>query len=443
MKIIESMKRSVCRSIRVPDDLLAVSTINDFEETDPEEVGMTAGGVAEIWAKICALYQTGIHPGITFCLRRRGRIVMNRAIGHSRGNGPKDPIDAPKVLITPDTPVCQYSASKAVTAMMIHLLAERGEVRLLDPVARYIPEFAAHGKLETSIYQLISHQGGIPAPPPDADPEILFDPDAFVKLICDLKPKAAGGMQIAYHAVTGGAILGEVVRRVTGMNLREFLRLNVQEPLGFNYFNYGLNAADLEKAAHNYDTGPPQVFPLSAITRRALSLSWGEVVDIADDPRFKQAIIPAANLYATAEEMSRFFQLLLNEGELDGVRIFAPGTVRCAVQPARRMGIDRTMIVPMRYSAGFMLGAWPVGLWGPSSEEAFGHVGFINILCWADPKRDIAVSLQTTGKSLFSPHLVALVRLVWAIAGNCPADAAPEKQGVRRDDAARPGGCGK
>jgi len=422
MTLLDSLKSKAFRTIRVPEDLSLITTCDSLSETEPADAGMTSEGVDTIWKSVEDLYRSGIFPGISFCLRRKGRVVINRAIGHSHGNGPQDLSGAPdstKILMTPDTPVCQYSASKAVTAMMIHLLSEQKVLSLDDPVKKFIPEFAAKGKHEITIHHLISHHGGIPTPPADVDPEILYDHDGFVKLICGLKPTSSNGGSMAYHAITGGVIMGEIVRRVTGNNIRELLRETIQKPLGFHYFNYGVPDKDIRKVAVNYDTGLPLVFPLSAIAKRALSVSWGDVVRISNEPRFMQVIIPAANLTATADEMSQFFQMLLNGGELNGKRIFKPSTIRRAVAPAAKMWFDGTMVVPMRYSAGMMLGASPVGMWGPYSESAYGHIGFINIFCWADPARDISVSLQTTGKSLIGTHIGPLARFLFAVGRHC------------------------
>jgi len=364
-------------------------------------------------------------PGMTFCLRRKGKIILNRSIGHAKGNGPDDPHGSEKILMRPETPVCQFSASKAVTAMLIHLLVEMKEIDMLDPVAYYIPEFGCHGKDKTSIYHIISHHGGIPRPPKNIDPSLLFDLEGFVQLLCKSKPESQGGHRMAYHAITGGAILGEIVRRVTSMNIRQFLDETIKKPLGFRYFNYGVPDEDLDKVANNYTTGLPLIFPFSTIVKRTLGVSWNEVVNISNQRDFKQAIIPAGNLYATADEMSQFFQLMLNGGELNGVRIFKPLTIQKAVMESAHMKIDGTMVLPMRYSAGLMLGASPIGMWGPFSASAYGHGGFINIFCWADPERDISVSLLTTGKSLIGEHLVYIARLLAYISWYCRPEGLP------------------
>jgi len=430
MKLFDDAKSKLFRSIHVPEKLNSITTCDSENEVDPLKVGMTVEEVDAIWTSVEDLYRTGIYPGISFCLRKKGLKVINRAIGHSHGNGFNDAPGAPKMLMTPDTPVCQYSASKAVTAMLIHLLDERKMLSLDDPVKKFIPEFAQNSKHEITLHHLISHHGGIPTPPSGSDPEILFDHDGFVKLICGLKPTSSNGGSMAYHAITGGVIMGEVVRRVTGKNIRGLLRETIAEPLGFRYFNYGVPDQDIEKVAVNYDTGLPLVFPFSTLAKRALSVSWGDVVRISNEPRFMQVIIPAANLVATADEMSQFYQMLLNDGELNGKRIFKAATIRRAIAPVAKMWFDGTMIVPMRYSAGLMLGASPVGMWGPYSESAYGHVGFINIFCWADPARDISVSLQTTGKSLAGPHIGPLVKFLFTVGRCCKIKETTEDESM-------------
>ncbi|HHT9110305.1 MAG TPA: serine hydrolase domain-containing protein [Candidatus Brocadiaceae bacterium] len=413
------MKIFPCKTIRVPDDLTSVTAYKPTDEINPAEVGMSCEEVQAIWAGIEDIYCSGIHPAISFCLRRQGKIVLKRAIGHARGNGPDDDLSAEKALVTPDTPICLFSASKAATAMVIHLLDERGLIHLMDPVCHYIPEFAAAGKENITIHHILSHRGGIPVPPRNVEPEMIFNHDAIIELLCRAKPESPGGRRTAYHAITGGFILGEIVRRVTGKDIREFLREAIQNPLGFHYFNYGVSCEEASRVALSYYTGIPLYFPLNIMTRRALGASWEDVVRISNDPRFMKVIIPSANLFSTADEMSRFFQLLLNKGKLDGVRIFNPLTVHHAIMETGKPQIDRTVLIPMRYGAGMILGNKPIGMYGPFTQHAFGHMGFSNILCWADPDRDIVVSLLTTGKAMLGPHLIPLARLLMRISRYC------------------------
>jgi len=144
-----------------------------------------------------------------------------------------------------------------------------------------------------------------------------------------------------------------------------------------------------------------------------------DAVAMTNDPRFYRAVIPSANLFGTAEEVSRFYQMLLNHGQWQGKQILDPLTVHRATRSLGKFALDKTLKLPMRYSAGFMLGGSPVGIYGMDTQYAYGHVGYANIVCWADPQRDIAVGLMNTGKLAVGPHLKALPALLHAISAQC------------------------
>jgi CubicO group peptidase (beta-lactamase class C family) len=105
--------------IRVPADLDAATAVGqeDHSEIDPRSV-------ERIWHAARHWYQAGMHPAIQLCLRHNGKVVLNRAIGHGWGNAPADPPDAEKVLVTTETPFCVYSAAKAITTTVVHMLVE-------------------------------------------------------------------------------------------------------------------------------------------------------------------------------------------------------------------------------------------------------------------------------------------------------------------------------
>lgn len=415
-----SMSRFSLNRCRIPADLASVTTRDASRETRADDPGLAADAADRIWARTEALYRTGMNPGIALCVRYRGQVIINRGIGHARGNGPTDRPDTEKELLTPDTPVCLFSASKAVTAMLVHWLAQQGKINLLDPIAHYIPEFANHGKENTSIQHLLSHRGGVPRLEVEIDPAMLFDHDAVLHLLCNARPVSPGGHRQAYHAITGGFILGEIVERVTGKELREVLRDVIQKPLGMRYFNYGMGAADREKSALNYFTGFKPVFPLDRYIKHVLGGDLEMAINMSNDPRWLEATIASGNIYATAEETCRFFELLRQGGTLDGVHVFDPLTIHRAVMEAGKVELDHTLMLPMRYSMGMMLGSNPVGLFGPSSSQAYGHLGFSNVLCWADPARELSAALLTTGKPLVGPHLLPWAKLIGEIARACP-----------------------
>ena len=189
----------------VPRDLAAVMRQED--EVHPEQGAMTEQQRQKIWKSVESAYKTGNYPFISFCLRRKGQILLNRSLGYASGNSTRGLSNTAKIG-SADTPVCLFSASKMVTAMLIHMLDEQGEINLLDPISYYIPEYAAHGKRRTTIFHLLSHRGGIPKIEGEVTPELLFDKDEILKRLYAAKPVSVSGSRLAYHAVTAGYILG-------------------------------------------------------------------------------------------------------------------------------------------------------------------------------------------------------------------------------------------
>ncbi len=407
----------------VPKDLASVTEIG--EEVAPREVGLSARQVEEIWSAVTAFFSTGMHPALQICLRRRGRIFLHRALGYARGNAPSDPPDAPKVPCTTATPFTIFSASKAITAMVIHLLDQRRLIHLDDPVCEYIPEFARHGKQWITVRHVLAHRAGIPSLPADAmSLDNLAHPERIIEILCDLKPVWPAGRVVAYHAITGGFVLAEVVRRVTGTDIRTFLTHTIREPLRFRWMNYGVSEADVPLVAHNALTGPPPLPPLSTLLHKAIGTDMQTATEMSNDPRFLRSIVPAGNIVTTAEELSRFFQLLLNGGEIDGVRIFDRRTVQRATLEQSNWELDLSFGLPLRYSLGFMLGADYVSLYGPDTRQAFGHLGFTNIVGWADPERQVAGAILNNGKPLLYPEIYYAWNIMRVIARECPKETA-------------------
>jgi CubicO group peptidase (beta-lactamase class C family) len=404
----DGLRRKLFRTVPVPRDLATVCDVDSATEVDPARADLTTESVARIWEACEALYRSGVYPLLSLCLRRKGEIVLNRSLGHYREDK----------IASLDTPICLFSASKAVTAVLVHLLAEQGKVNLLYPVSYYLPAFAANGKGSITLWQLLTHRSGIAKLPPDTDVNLLFDHDAATAMICASASTDAEGRSQGYHTLTSGFIFNELIKVTTGLDAQQYLQRYISKPMGMRYFSYGLNKRDQARAALNTTTGLN-----SSLVNRALATVLGthpdKAVEMTNDPRFYSAIVPSANLYATAEEVSRFYQMLLDKGRWQGKQILDPLTVHQATRSLGGFHLDRSLLLPMRYSAGFMLGGSPVGMYGLDSQFAFGHLGYANIVCWADPQRDIAVSLMNTGKLVLGPHIKALMLLIHAISKEC------------------------
>ena len=396
--------------VRIPADPTSVR--RQGEEVAPERVGLDAQGLRAIDRALLAVYRSGAYPALQFCLRKRGQIVLHRSYGHARGNGPRDSRSAAKTLLELDSPICLFSSSKAITAILVHKLAEEGGIELDAPVARYLPAFAQYGKGRVTISDVLSHRAGVPSldiPRGERRVEMLNDWDAVVDRIC-----AARGVllrPVAYHAITGGYVLGEVIRRVTGRPIQDYLDAKLRRPLGMTHFSFGLPAAYRARAALNYSAGLPVRFPVAPLIERVLILPFDDVVAASNTDAFMDAVIPAGNLYATAEELSRFFQMLLDGGLWQGQRLLKPETIARAVRPRGRAVPDAMLMIPMRYSEGMMLGG-VMSLFGPATRRAYGHLGFMNILGWADPARQLSGALLVTGKAVLGPHLLPWAALM-------------------------------
>jgi CubicO group peptidase (beta-lactamase class C family) len=407
------------RRVHVRRDLASITTT--APEADPAALGLDSKAVDKMWHAARDLYRSGVHPALQLCVRRHGQVVIDRAIGHASGNGPGDDRDTEKVLVTTDTPFCVFSASKAMTAMVVHKLHERGLLDVDDRVADYIPQYAAHGKGDTTIAHVLAHRAGVPTLPRKAlDIEHLSDREYVIGVLSEAKPMVKPGTLLAYHAVSGGFILGEIVHRVCGRDIRAVMASEFLDPLGFRWMNYGVAEEDLGEVGLNYVTGPPLLPPLSNLVSRVLGNPIDTVVELSNDPRFATAVVPAANTFTNANELSRFFEIFRAGGELDGVRVMEPETIAQAVAEQSRLEIDLSLGFPTRFSLGLMLGAKLLSLYGRDTDQAFGHLGLINIVGWADPERGLSAALITSGKPMLYPELPRFFGVMQTITSEVP-----------------------
>ena len=407
------------RRIRVPRDLDAITDVGP--EDAAADGGVEQAAVETMWNAVTDWYRSGVHPAMQVCVRRNGAVILNRAIGHASGNGPRDGRASERVAATVDTPFCVYSTSKAITAVVVHKLCERGLLHTDDPIADYIPGYEKNHKHRITIGHVLAHRAAVPNLPRSAlDLDNLGDREYMNDILINASPFAKAGRYLAYHAVSGGFILGEVVHAVTGKDIREVLAEEFLDPLGFRWTNYGVAPGDLDKVAVNYITGAPTAPPLSIVLGRALGVGLDDLVNLTNDPRFLTGIVPAANVVTTAWELTRFFEIMRRGGELDGVRVIETDTVRRALVERSHLEIDLSLVYPTRFSYGLMLGAQMVSLYGRDTQQAFGHLGFTNMLAWADPERAISVAVLNSGKPIVYPELYRFLGTMQCITSQMP-----------------------
>ncbi|MCX6487268.1 MAG: lipase LipE [Mycobacterium sp.] len=388
-------------SIRVPADLDAITDIGD-EEPD----ALDAAAVEQIWDAARHWYRAGMQPAIQVCLRYNGIVVLNRAIGHGWGNGPTDPDDAEQVPVTTGTPFCVYSAAKAISTTVVHMLVERGSFALDDRVCDYLPEYTGYGKERTTIRHVLTHSAGVPfATGPRPDLRRMNDSDYARRKLGELKPIHRPGLMHIYHGLTWGPLVREIVSAATGRSIREILATEILDPLGFRWTNYGVADADVALVAPSHVTGKPLPAPIAAGLKIALGGSMTQIIPFSNSPMFLTSVVPSSSTVSTAGELSRFAEMLRRGGELDGVRVMRAQTLRAAAKPCRRLRPDvATGLAPMRWGTGFMLGSRRFGPFGRDAGAAFGHTGLTNIAIWADPARGLAAGLVSSGKPGHHPE---------------------------------------
>jgi len=298
-----------------------------------------------------------------------------------------------------DTLFPSFSVCKAVTAVALHLQAERGLVEYDAPVSRYWPEFAQHGKDTVTLRHVLSHRSGVPHLPPDTTVERFLDWDWMVEGIAALELLAEPGAKSSYQAMSFGWIVGEVVRRTDPQNRHfgRFVRDEICDPLGIDDLWIGLPPEEEGRVAklvspdgYRGNTGP-DLAPL-----RSLALPVPPSPDNFNRHDVHQACIPAANGIMTARAQARFWALLANRGKLDEVGLLPEGAVWSYATPSPNPHeFDQVIgVVPFIGQNGFWIG----GSY-PPAEPGVGegrwivcHPGGGGSIGWADIEHRLAVS---------------------------------------------------
>ncbi len=266
-------------------------------------------------AAVARALAKGEMAGCVVAVGRRDGIVFERAYGNRR----VEPDVAPMTL---DTVFDMASLTKPLaTATSVMILVERGELRLQDKVADYIPDFAANGKDQVTIEQLMVHSAGLV---PDTAVEDYRDGWASAKAkICELKPLTPPGTAFKYSDV-GYILLGKIVEQVAGKPLNEFAKDEIYAKLGMS------------------DTGylPPAELRARAATTEKRDDQW--LTGVVHDPRaaLMGGVAGHAGLFSTSHDLARFAQMMLHNGRLGDVRILGAATVAEMTRP-RDIGGDK------------------------------------------------------------------------------------------------------
>jgi CubicO group peptidase (beta-lactamase class C family) len=255
-----------------------------------------------------------------------------------------------------DTIAHAYSVSKPLVATCALLLADRGELDLDAPVARYWPEYAQAGKEQTLVRHLLAHQTGILALREPQPPGALLDWDRLTGLLAAAAPLWEPGTKHGEEAGFYGHLVGEVVRRVDGRSVGRFFAEEIAEPWGLD-FQIGLDSAEQARTARLVDPQGSWRQSVRGDPRRWVEASLDNPpgildVDVVNSAAYRAAEIPAVNGHGTARAIARFYGGLAAGGELDGVRLLRSAAVEHAFRP-QASGRDELLEDDAVWSLGF------------------------------------------------------------------------------------------
>lgn len=324
-----------------------------------------------------------------------------------------------------DTIVNVWSTTKGVVAACAHRLVDQGLLDLDAPVARYWPEFAQAGKAEIPVRYLLSHQAGLPAVKAPLPPGSHFRWDVMTDALAKQEPWWEPGTRHGYHAFTYGWLVGEVIRRVSGMSVGAYLRKEIAGPLGLD-FQIGLPPECDARTAEIIAPEPPppgEASFLMEMLRDSESMAFkatGNPPDLlnfamTNSREWRAAEIPAANGHGNARAVARLYGALARGGELDGVRVLSPEAIARATV-VQASGPDAIMGLPLHVALGFIVTS-PEAPLGPN-PRAFGHSGAGGSLGFADPDARIGfgytMNRMLQGSSIMDPRWQPLFDAVYA-----------------------------
>jgi CubicO group peptidase (beta-lactamase class C family) len=343
------------------------------------------GGVTQALRKVASHKRGG---GAAVAVYHRGELVVDAWTGARDASG--RPWQS-------DTMAMSFSTTKGVIATTVHRLVDRGLIEYDEPVATYWPEFAAAGKEHVTVRHLLSHSAGLhQLRGVITNAYDMLDWDLVCARLAAEAPRYPPGTRHGYHGITYGFLVGEVIRRVTGMSVHDAVETEIVKPLDLDGMSIG---ATPDRRANLSDLivrfGNPARYEQFAVGAARLPF-MRPVIDafivpdsdaLFGSPEVLDSAIPALNGCFTARSLARMYAALAGGGVLEGERFLSIDTLRRAteIQTTRP---DIVVGFPMRWRLGYHLAATTRGI----IPNGFGHFGFGGSGAWADPDNDLAVA---------------------------------------------------
>ncbi len=253
-----------------------------------------------------------------------------------------------------DTIINVYSTTKTMSFVCALLLADRGELDFDANVAKYWPEFAQNGKSEVKVWHLMNHAAGLSGMDQPTTSDDMYDWEKMTAALAAQAPWWKPGTATAYHALTQGYLIGELVRRITGKSLGEYFRTEVAEPLDADFF-IGVPESEFSRICDlippSGDTSSMTGAEEGSIADRTFKNPLGNALD-SRTAAWRKAEIPAANGHGNARSVAKIHSILACKGEAQGIKLLSQKTAE-SVMIERIGGMDMALGMPVRYGLGF------------------------------------------------------------------------------------------
>lgn len=321
------------------------------------------------------------HHGVQVYISQHGTVLADFAVGH---NAPDDPLRS-------DTQMLWLSSGKPITAAAILKLQEFGLLSVHDRVTRYVPEFGAEGKEDITLWHLLTHTAGLKS--------ILLNWkemswDEVISRISRLRQQTgwSSGNQGAYDPGRSWFILAEIMQRVTGLTITEYLRSELLAPLGMDRSR--LAFTESEFAAHAAQLGI--MYAQKEGQLEATAAHHWETCKLPS---------PGSSLRGPAADLGKFYEMLLREGATAyGRQLLSPETIR-DMTSRHRTGIhDGTFQHVVDFGLGIIINSSqygartvPYGFGLHASADSFGHGGSQSSIGFADPQHQLVVVMIANG----------------------------------------------
>jgi len=291
---------------------------------------------------------TGAEVGAAIAIDVDGESVLDIWGGH---------VDASKTVEWgEDTIINVWSSTKTVTSLAALMVADRGVLDLDAPVATYWPEFAANGKENVLVRHLLSHTSGVAGWQDPMTVEDLYDFEKAASRLAAQAPWWEPGNASGYHALNFGHLIGELIRRTTGMTLKDFVRDEIAGPLGAD-FQIGARPEDYGRIAQLIPP-PPFDIPFDALPEdnpmRKTLANPSPDAEVAHTAAWREADLGAVNGHGNARSLARMLSPVSLGGTANGVELLSAHTI-ARIFDVQSHGPDQVLGVPIKFGIGYAL----------------------------------------------------------------------------------------